>query len=298
MITKTIATYKVAIVNVKIEYRVRKSIAIFVCFIFITGCASSKNPNDPYENYNRPMFKFNMKVDHYLIRPAAVGYTYVPEPLRDGISNFYNNLRDFISLANDILQLDGMNTMQTIMRISLNSTIGILGIIDVSSSLGLPQYKNSFGNTMKRWGWVNSNYFIIPFLPVGTVRDQLGFIPDIYFNPIFYILNDPWLSWGIFGVNLLDARSQFLDQDKVLEQTLDPYATIRDVYLQRTGAYKYPVESVSQNPVDNIDGYINEENGESVIAVPISNSNDSEVDNIIDEENQQKTGSKESAPLK
>ncbi|HCY38576.1 MAG: phospholipid-binding lipoprotein MlaA [Pseudomonadota bacterium] len=264
-----------------------KKLLIILSSSALVGCASSKNPNDPYENYNRPVFEFNMTVDHYVLRPVTVGYTYIPDPIREALGNFYNNLRDFVSLANDILQLDGIDTMQTTMRIALNSTFGILGLIDVSSSMGLPQYTNTFGNTLKRWGWTDSSYFLVPFLGPATVRDQLGIIPDVYFNPLFYIINDPWISWSIFGINLLDQRSKYLGQDELLEQTLDPYATIRDLYLQKNGAYKYATESNDNNTEsENIDNLISEENGESSPQIkPQANNNDSEVDNLINEEN-------------
>ena len=245
----------------------------------LIGCATSQNPNDPYEHYNRDVFTFNMVMDHYVLRPVAVGYTYIPEPIRYAVSNFYNNLRDFVSLANDILQLDGTDTMQTTMRISINSTFGLLGLIDVSSSLGLPQYTNTFGNTMKTWGWEDSSYFLVPFLGPATFRDQLGIIPDVYFNPLFWIIHDPWISYSIFAINLIDQRSQYLGQDKLLTQTLDPYATIRDVYLQRKGAYKYPSESEG-NESESLDNLIDEENG-----APAKTSTNSSLDNIIDEEN-------------
>ena len=264
-----------------------KKLLIILSSSALVSCASSKNPNDPYENYNRPVFEFNMTVDHYVLRPVTVGYTYIPDPIREALGNFYNNLRDFVSLANDILQLDGIDTMQTTMRIALNSTFGILGLIDISSSIGLPQYTNTFGNTLKRWGWTDSSYFLVPFLGPATVRDQLGIIPDVYFNPLFYIINDPWISWSIFGINLLDQRSKYLGQDELLEQTLDPYATIRDLYLQKNGAYKYATESNDNNTEsENIDNLISEENGESSPQIkPQANNNDSEVDNLINEEN-------------
>ena len=83
----------------------KKKIISSITALSLLGCATSKNPNDPYEQYNRKVFVFNMVADHYVLRPIAIGYTYVPEPLRDAISNFYNNLRDFVTLGNDILQL-------------------------------------------------------------------------------------------------------------------------------------------------------------------------------------------------
>lgn len=261
-------------------------VVLAVSGLALSGCATGKNPNDPYESYNRKVFTFNMMMDHYVLRPIAVGYVnYVPDPVRYVVTNFYNNLRDFVSLGDDILQLDGMDSMQTTMRIALNSTFGLLGMIDVASSMGLPQHKNTFGNTMKRWGWTNSSYFMIPLYGPGTVRDQLGLIPDIWFNPTWYVIDDYWISGGLFAVNLIDARSKYLGQDQLLEQALDPYATIRDIYLQHNGEYIYPKASnESAADSDNVDSLIAEENGQPP-AANTNKSNNDDVDALIAEEN-------------
>ncbi|MEN9946515.1 MAG: hypothetical protein RLZZ293_901 [Pseudomonadota bacterium] len=262
-------------------------ILILACGLTLASCASNKNPNDPYESYNRKVFAFNMVADHYVVRPAAVGYTYIiPEPIRTAASNFYNNLRDVISLANDILQLNGINTMHTTMRIALNSTFGLLGFIDVASGLGLPQDKNTFGNTMKKWGWKHSSYFIVPFLGPGTIRDQVAILPDTYFNPLFYVIKDPVLSWSVFGVDALDQRSQLFDHEKLLDQALDPYAAMRDVYLQSQGEYIQVNENESANSESiEVDQLIDEENGESTIHHTTKVNHEDPVDQLIDEEN-------------
>ncbi len=223
-------------------------------------------------------------MDRYILRPIAVGYVnYVPDPIRYVITNFYNNLRDFVSLGDDILQLDGMDSMQTTMRIGLNSTFGLLGMIDIASSMGLPQHKNTFGNTMKRWGWTNSSYFMIPLYGPGTIRDQLGLIPDIWFNPTWYVIDDYWISGSLFAVNLVDARSKYLGQDQLLEQALDPYATVRDIYLQHTGEYIYPTaSSESATDSDNVDSLIAEENGQPATT---SKSSNDDIDALIADEN-------------
>lgn len=270
----------------------RKFLFSLLIALYLSACSTTHNPNDPYEAINRKVFVFNMVLDHYVVRPVAVGYTYIPEPIRYAISNFYNNLRDVVTLANDILQLDGEDAMQNTMRIGLNSTFGILGLIDVSSAMGLPQKQTTFGMTMKRWGWHNSSYLVFPFLGPGTVRDDLGIIPDVYFNPLFYIINDPWLSWGIFTVNLIDLRSQVLGEDKLLMSSLDPYATIRDIYLQRRGDYIYPEDDSESTSSENIDYLIDDENGES----HTQRNPASAIDNLIDEENQQLI-TEPSAPL-
>ncbi len=265
---------------------IKKTIVNIICGALLVGCATSHNVNDPYENYNRDVFTFNMTMDKYVLRPTTVGYTYIPEPIRNSVTNFYINLRDFVSLGNDIFQLDGMNTMQTTMRISINTAFGILGLIDVSSELGLPEYQNTFGNTMKFWGWEDSKYFLVPFLGPGTVRDQLGIAPDIYFNPLFYIISDPVISWGILGIDQLDNRSKYLGQDELLEQTLDPYATVRDLYLQKNGYFKYPTaESSNDSESSNIDDLIDSENGESTPKVNHPKSDSTDIDALIEDEN-------------
>lgn len=268
----------------RIPFRKPISVVFAASGLILSSCATSKNPNDPYENYNRKVFTFNMMMDHYILRPVTVGYvTYIPEPIRYVITNFYNNLRDFVSLGDDILQLDGMNSMQTTMRIGLNTTFGLLGMIDVASSLGLPQYKNTFGNTMKRWGWTNSSYFLVPVLGPGTVRDQLGLIPDVWFNPTWYIINDYWISGSLFVVNQIDARSKYIGQDKLLEQSLDPYATIRDIYLQHNGEYIYPTDSgeSSGGESDDVDSIIADENA----GTKPTKSGGDDVDALIADEN-------------
>ena len=263
-----------------------------VTSVAMVACASSKNPNDPYEAYNRQVFNLNMKFDTYVLRPITIGYvSFAPEPIRNVIANFYNNLRDFVTLGDDILQLEGMNSMQTTMRIGLNSTFGLLGIIDVASSMGLPQHKNTFGNTMKVWGWNNSSYFMVPLYGPGTIRDELGIGVDIFFNPMWYLINDDWISGGLFGINLINMRSKYLGQDQLLEQSLDPYATIRDMYLQHSGEYIYPTNTESKNisDSDNIDALINDENGQSnaKITKPATQNSDNSVDALIADENNQ-----------
>ncbi len=191
--------------------------------------------SDPYENYNRNAYRMNATLDKNFVRPVTVWYiTYVPNPLRAMINNFYNNLRDFVTLGNDILQFQGRATMETTMRISINSTSGLVGLIDVSSSLGLKDNVNTFGKTLKFYGWKNSSYIVIPLLGPSTVRDALGIIPDSYFNPTWYFVPDQYLyiSVGLFAINGIDIRSQYLGIDQVLETSIDPYVSTRDAYLE------------------------------------------------------------------
>ncbi|HLX53868.1 MAG TPA: VacJ family lipoprotein [Aquella sp.] len=204
----------------------------------LTESGSMARPKivDSFENYNRNAYRMNDKIDKAIIRPTAVGYiTYVPLPVRLALSNFFNNLRDFVTLGNDILQLNGPSTMKNIMRISINTTLGLGGILDISTSIGLEQNKNSFGNTMRVYGWTNSSYYVIPILGPSTVRDAIGLIPDTVFNPTWLVFNDNYISVGLFTINAVNNRAQFLGFDKILETSLDPYVTMRDTYLSAIG---------------------------------------------------------------
>lgn len=206
------------------------------------------NQIDPYENFNRNSFRMNQTLDKHFVRPATVWYiTYIPGPIRSGVQNFFNNLRDFVTLGNDILQLSTYRSAKDTARVCINSTIGILGLIDVSSHIGLPEHINTFGKTMRFYGWEHSSYYMIPLLGPSTIRDALGLIPDMIFNPTWFF-NYPYsnyVSVSLFVVNGLDQRSKFLDFDQSLNTSIDPYATVRDFYLQSSGNLPEEPESGS-----------------------------------------------------
>ncbi|MDQ5920061.1 MAG: phospholipid-binding lipoprotein MlaA [Pseudomonadota bacterium] len=216
---------------------------------------------DRLENYNRNAYRMNDTLDKNFVRPAAVGYTtYVPSTIRAGIQNFFNNLRDFITLGNDILQLSGENAMHNVMRIAINSTFGIAGLIDVSSSLGLFQHTNSFGRTLQAYGWKHSTYFVIPLLGPSTVRDAIGIIPDTIFNPTWWIIPGQYnyVSVGLFAINGIDMRAKYLDFDDLLDTSIDPYTTLRDTYLQAHGE-SAPTSTSDNNNEVNIDNLIDDD---------------------------------------
>ena len=232
-------------------------ILIFNCLISCSTQNASGHTTDtnidPYQNYNRNAYRMNDKLDKIIVRPVAVWYIdYVPYPVRNTIANFYNNLRDFVTLGNDILQFQGQSSMKNLMRISINSIFGIAGLIDISTSLGLPQNKNSFGNTLKFYGWKHSNYFVIPILGPSTVRDAIGMIPDTAFNPTWYIDYPYYISIGLFAVNGINTRTQFLAFDQILNTSVDPYITIRDVYLANIGESVPLTTNQNEESIDTI----------------------------------------------
>lgn len=193
---------------------------------------------DKYEHYNRSAYNLNSSFDNTLLKPTAVGYVkYIPSFIRKGISNIFNNLHDFTSLFNDIFQLSFRKSMSDLMRISINSTFGLAGLIDISSNLNLAQQNNTFGNTLKYYGWESSQYFVIPFLGSSTIRDAIGLVPDLILNPTWWIIpyKYVYISFGLFGLNLINKRSEYLKYDDVLDASLDPYLTIRNTYLNSIG---------------------------------------------------------------
>ena len=216
---------------------------------------------DPLEKYNRQIFKLNTSLDNNIVRPVAIGYVkHIPSPIRTAITNFFNNLQDFVTLGNDILQLKGRETMQTTMRISLNSTFGIAGLIDICSAMGLNMHKNHFGKTLQTYGWKNSSYFVIPILGPSTIRDCIGLIPDIYFNPAWVITDNNIIALGLFGVSNINQRSKYLDVDQLVYTSLDPYITMRDFYLQSNGQNSSP----TNNQQININDLLNDSNDNSL----------------------------------
>lgn len=215
------------------------AIMVFLAMTF-AGCASVptgyQDPRDPWEPYNRAMYQFNRDFDTAFWRPVAEGYRAImPEPVDRGITNFYNNLRDFTSAINNLLQLKLSRTATDLGRILVNSTVGLLGFIDVASNLDMPSYKEDFGQTLGYWGVGPGPYFVLPLLGPSSLRDTISLVPDWYSQPIAY-LEDEKVRWGLAVLYSVDTRADLLGASKVFEEAaLDPYNFARDAYLQKRG---------------------------------------------------------------
>ncbi|MBL6728149.1 MAG: VacJ family lipoprotein [Methylophilaceae bacterium] len=209
------------------------SYLFIILFGLLTGCATVDD-KDPMEGYNRAIFAFNETADEYVAEPVAKAYVaVVPEPVVKGINNFFNNIRDFITFINDILQLKGEHAINDGGRVVVNTTIGLLGFIDVHSMNGGERRKEDFGQTLAFYGWENSAYFVLPLLGPSTVRDTGGLLVDsLFFDPISYIENVRVRN-AIRVVQFIDARAELLNATAILDEAaLDPYAFQRDSYLQ------------------------------------------------------------------
>ena len=190
---------------------------------------------DPYEGLNRAVFTFNDFVDNAVLKPLATLYqTIIPSPISQCVTNFYNNIRTIPTIANDVLQLHLYQALNDSWRLGINTTIGIGGLFDVATKMGLPIYKNDFGLTLARWGYSSSNYLVIPFFGPGSFRDLVGLPVDYYLFSIYPRINPERDRFAIYGLGVIDRRAQLLKFQNVLEEAaLDEYVFIRNAFMQR-----------------------------------------------------------------
>jgi phospholipid-binding lipoprotein MlaA len=201
----------------------------------LSGCATAKNPKDPLEELNRSTYEFNQTVDRYALKPAAKGYRkVVPTPVRGGITNVFGNFRDVTSAINNLLQFKVGTALSDVGRVALNSTVGIFGVFDVASRVGLEKHDEDFGQTLGVWGVPEGPYIVLPLFGPSSARDSVGLIGDYFTDPEFYLVIDSPENWIIFGTRIVNLRANLLEAERLLDQAaLDRYAFLRDAYLQR-----------------------------------------------------------------
>ena len=208
-------------------------IAILVISL-MTGCATTTN-KDPLEGLNRGIYKFNDVADKAVFKPVAGAYKAVaPTPVQTGISNFFANLRTFMTTINQVLQFKFNKAAESTTRFVVNTTVGIAGFIDVASKTGIPQYKEDFGQTLGYWGVGNGAYLMLPFLGPSTLRDTGGLAFDtMLLDPLGYVENVRVRN-TLYGTFFISTRASYLPGSDLLDEAaLDPYTFMRDAYLQR-----------------------------------------------------------------
>jgi len=204
--------------------------------LLLGGCASSNGPpgeGDPLESYNRAMYKFNDAVDRTIARPVAQAYKdNVPQPAQTGISNFFSNLDDVWVMVNNLLQLKFTDAASDFSRVVWNSTLGLFGLIDVATPMGLPKNNEDFGQTLGSWGVGEGPYIVLPFLGPSTLRDTGGLVVDWEYEPLQAIEDDE-VYWSAVVLRAIDTRASLLGASRMLEESgADPYTFMRDAYLQ------------------------------------------------------------------
>jgi phospholipid-binding lipoprotein MlaA len=222
---------------------------VFSCFIlvvFIAGCSTvpvatensqddfyivEEVSQDPWEGFNRAIFTFNDTLDQYILKPVAKGYRYItPNFVDNGITNFFGNLQEPLVIVNDLLQGKFLQAGQDTLRFIINSTVGIVGLLDVASKMDLPAHDEDFGQTLGHWGVPSGPYIMLPFLGPSTVRDGFTIIPDGYLNLVTEF-NPEADRNALVVTNIVDVRADVIPIETAASG--DRYIFLREAFLQK-----------------------------------------------------------------
>jgi phospholipid-binding lipoprotein MlaA len=198
----------------------------------LAGCAGPSGP-DPWVGVNRPVFGFNEGVDRFVLEPVATGWDFVlPQFAQDGVANFFDNLSMPVVFLNDVLQAKPVAAGQDVARFLVNTTAGVVGLVDVASRIGLPENDEDFGQTLGRWGVPPGPYVVLPLLGPSTVRDTLALPIDTFSQPAVWFVPTA-VSVGAGTVNVVNTRAAFLEEIRENRRTaLDYYVFVRNAWLQ------------------------------------------------------------------
>ena len=209
--------------------------ALVLVGFLLGGCASSGNPRDPFEPVNRVIYSINDGLDRAIAKPVAEGYrAVVPELARSGVTNFFSNIEDVWIMLNNLLQGKVESALDDMARVLVNSTVGLFGVVDVASDLGISKHNEDFGQTLGRWGVGSGPYVVLPFLGSSTLRDALGRgLVDMQGDIVRQLDHVPTRN-SLLVTRLINTRANLLDASRIVEEAaLDKYSFTRDAYLQR-----------------------------------------------------------------
>jgi phospholipid-binding lipoprotein MlaA len=189
---------------------------------------------DPWENWNRKVFAFNEGLDEKVLKPVATVYSdVVPQPVRQGIGNFFGNVQDAWSAVNNFLQGKPTQGFQDVIRFGTNTLFGLFGFIDVATEMGFDHQYEDFGQTLGRWGLGAGAYIVLPLFGPSTVRDAAALPLDRTASPAL-VINDGATQLGVITLQLINTRANLLGATRVIDDiSLDKYTFVRDAYLQR-----------------------------------------------------------------
>lgn len=222
----------------------------------LQGCAHTppSQPEDPLESINRPIFTFNLTADRYVMRPVARGYRdIVPDFARQGITNFFANLSYPTVIVNDFLQAKFLQGGEDIGHFAINSTVGIGGLINVASKIGLPSHHEDFGLTLGDWGIGPGWFLMLPLLGPSDNRDAVGRAADIFTSPTYYLPGRYDLpNYSVQALKIVNMRANMLGTMSLIESQFDPYIFVRTAYLEHRRSMVYggnpPPESLTSPP--------------------------------------------------
>ena len=209
--------------------------------LLLTGCASTSpnaNPQDPYEGFNRGMYKFNDALDRAILKPVTRGYKAVmPDPAEKMVHNFFSNIDDIFVTIHDLLQFKFKKAGHDFTRVWVNTIFGVFGLFDVAHNL--EKHNEDFGQTLGYWGVESGPYIVLPFLGPSSARDGVGVGVDSYYG-VIENTEDIALRNTLYGTGKIDQRAQLLETEQVIEGTVvDRYSFIRDAYLMRRRSLVY-----------------------------------------------------------
>ncbi|WP_293777703.1 VacJ family lipoprotein [uncultured Oxalicibacterium sp.] len=210
---------------------------LFAAALFLSGCASTngnQTADDPFEGYNRAMFEFNDTVDRVALKPVASAYRdYLPSFVQTAVHNFFSNIGDVWIMVNNFLQGKVENGASDVMRVAVNTTFGLGGILDIASEAGITKHNEDFGQTLGKWGVKSGPYVVLPFFGPSTLRDTAALPFDIYGDPWTYTTPVSARNTGA-AIRVVDTRATLLKASNLMDDAaLDRYAFMRDGYLQR-----------------------------------------------------------------
>ena len=214
---------------------------VLLCWVgMMVGCASipagvQPSPHDPWEPFNRSVFEFNEGLDAYLLKPVVKVYRFIlPEFVRDGIYNFFSNYNDIYTALQNLLQGKPDLAFSDLMRVVVNTTFGLGGLIDMATPGGLPKHKEDWGQTFGVWGIPSGPYVVLPFFGPSSVRDTFGTAADLQSDYLFSFVKDIGLRNSITGLRVVNARNTYYEAGDLLDgAALDKYSFLRDAYIQR-----------------------------------------------------------------
>lgn len=212
---------------------VRRSVLALGLMLAVVGCAGpGGHPKDPLEPMNRATFQFNETADKYVMRPVAQAYDLAPLPVKTGVANFFGNIADVWIGVNNLLQGKFVDGLSDGGRFLLNSTVGLLGVFDVATEVGLEKHDEDLGQTLGRWGVGDGPYLVLPLLGSSNVRDGVSLIGDFRIDPLMQ-LEDVGARNSLSGLRLISKRAALLGADTAAEEAaLDKYGYMRSFYMQ------------------------------------------------------------------
>lgn len=250
--------------------RITHSIVVAALAGTLAACAvAPPRTDDPLQNFNREMFKFNRFADKVAIKPAAKAYTKVTGPKgRVLIGNFFSNLRTPVTIVNEVLQGRPEPALQSTGRFVINSTVGFLGFFDPASDMHLSAHPTDFGVTLAHWGVPEGPYLVLPFIGPTTARDIWRLPVDSYFDPLGWYVRGHDLKWHAQYLPsiayLVTLRASALPIDPMIDSSYDPYAFVRDAYRQHR-LYQIYYGNPPLSAIEQLQGSTPDENGDQDI---------------------------------